>query len=255
MDTLVILSPHFDDAVLSCGGQIWETRRQGGIVHVLTLFAGPPLGEPPPFAQVQHAMWGSPPDPNRLRRAEDVAALTRLGCYNFHHLDAPDAVYRLGTAGQVLYDTEEAIFGEVHPDEATYAVTLADMVRAYLPMQATILAPLGAGHHVDHLLSHAVGLSLLNEGREVAFYEELPYIESPGALEAALAEKLNWQMEATPISEEALQAKLAAMAYYQTQIPVLYRTEEEMQRRVRAIAQGAVGGEGYAERVWRRSNE
>lgn len=252
MNTLAILSPHFDDAVLSCGGRIWETQKGGGSVRVLSLFAGPPIGQPPPFAQVQHEMWGRPPDPNRLRRAEDVAALTRLGCYDWQHLDAPDAVYRLGTTGVALYDSEAAIFGDIHPEEARYAVTLTDMVRAYLPPDATILAPLGAGHHVDHLLAHSVGRALLAQRHEVAFYEELPYIETPGALEHALADKPDWQVEATPISEEALAAKIAAMAYYQTQLPVLYGSEDEMSRRVRAVAQEPDGG--YAERVWRMQN-
>ena len=66
MNKLVILSPHFDDGVLSCGGRIWQMLQEGKTVRVLSLFAGAPIGEVPKFAQVQHDMWGNPPDANRL---------------------------------------------------------------------------------------------------------------------------------------------------------------------------------------------
>ncbi|MDQ4075248.1 MAG: PIG-L family deacetylase [Chloroflexota bacterium] len=250
MSTTVILSPHFDDGVLSCGGRIWAARQRGAAVRVLTLFGGMPRGEVPPFAQVQHAMWGSPPAPNQLRRAEDVAAHTRLGCFDVHHLDALDAVYRVAKDGRSLYGSEEGIFGDIQPEEAEYASELMEMVRPLLPANATVLAPLGAGHHVDHQLSHVVGRSLLEEGWSVGFYEELPYIEQPAALARALEGKATWHLATLPLSEEAMAAKVAAAAYYRTQIPVLFGDDLSMSRRLRAVASDAAGGKGYAERVW-----
>lgn len=251
MDNLVILSPHFDDGVLSCGGRIWQVRQQGGAVRVVTLFAGAARGEVPPFALVQHRMWGDPPDANRLRRAEDVAAYARLGCFDVYYLDAPDAVYRKDESGRALYDSTRAIFGPLHPADSGAARILADFVRAYLPPEAAILAPLGVGHHVDHQLGHAVGRLLLEEGWHVAFYEELPYIEQPGGLDEALADKMGWRVSALPLPEAALAAKVAAMAYYRSQVPVLYRDDLSMSRRIRAVANAVTpDGLGYAERLW-----
>ena len=250
MNNFVILSPHFDDGALSCGGRIWQAVQEGKRVRVLSLFAGGAIGEVPPFAQVQHAKWGNPPHPNRLRRAEDVAAYARLGCFDLYHLDAPDAVYRVTEDGRPLYGAEEAIFGDIQPEEDGYPRSLMDEVLPYLPDEATILAPLGVGHHVDHLLGHAVGRLLLEEGWSVAFYEELPYIEAPEALEEALADKSSLQPETISLSEAALAAKVDAMGYYRTQIPVLYGNELAMSRRIRAVANAVAGRIGYAERIW-----
>ncbi len=247
---IVILSPHFDDSVLSCGGQIWAARQRGEAVRVLTLFAAPPAGEPPPFAQVQHAMWGSVPDANALRRAEDIAAHLRLGCADLRHLDAPDAVYRVSQGGSALYGTEAAIFGEIVVEESDYARQLAPIVRAHLPAGATLLAPLGVGRHVDHQLGFLVGQTLLEGGQRVAFYEEMPYIQWPAALERALSDKPGWQPQVLPLSEDAIAAKIAAMAYYRSQLPVLFGDDPTMERRLRDAARTAAGGAGYAERLW-----
>ncbi len=256
MNKLVIISPHFDDGVLSCGGRIWQSLQEGKTVRVLSLFAGAAIGDVPPFAQVQHAMWGNPPDANRLRRAEDVTAYARLGCFDLHHLDAPDAVYRMTEDGRALYGSEEAIFGNIQPEEHEYARFLTKMIEPYLFPKATILAPLGAGHHVDHLLGLAVGHLLRADGWQVGFYEELPYIEKEGALERSLGDKslhpkgTLWRVEVMPISEAAMAAKIDAMAYYRSQIPVLYGNDLTMSRRIRAVGTLAANKNGYAERLW-----
>ena len=54
----IYLSPHFDDAVLSCGGLIWEQTQKGTQVEIWTINAGDPVDEPGSamIARV-HAMW------------------------------------------------------------------------------------------------------------------------------------------------------------------------------------------------------
>ncbi len=250
MNNYVILSPHFDDGVLSCGGRIWQAIRAEKQVRVISIFAGGPLAEVPPFAQVQHEKWGNPPDANRLRRAEDVAAYARLGCFDLCHLDAPDAVYRVAKDKRPLYGTEAAIFGFIQPEESTYAEHLTEEIIPYLLSDAMILAPLGVGHHVDHLLGYAIGSLLRQKGYLVAFYEELPYIEAQHALDQALADKPTWQPEIATLSEAALAAKVDAMGYYRSQIPVLYGNDLSMSRRIRAVANEVAGGTGYSERIW-----
>ncbi len=250
MEQWVVLSPHFDDGVLSCGGRIAMQCASAVPVRVITLFGGAAGDEVPPFARVQHTMWGDPPDANLLRRAEDRAAYARLGCADVHHLDAPDAVYRLGPDGAALYGSEQAIFGPIHPYEAAYPEALAELTRALLPVDATVLAPLGVGNHVDHQLARAVGLALLKEGWRVGFYEELPYIERSGAVAHAVRELHDWQPEAFALSDGALGMKIEAMAYYRSQVPVLYGDERAMGQRIRTAAITTAGGTGLAERVW-----
>jgi LmbE family N-acetylglucosaminyl deacetylase len=145
----VYLSPHLDDAVLSCGGAIHRQVSAGEPVLVITFFAGEPPAEPSlsPFALVQHGYWGNPLRPMDLRRAEDKAALTLLGA-EAKHLDFLDAVYRVGVEGEWLYAGEEAIFGEVQPADPLMingAQVLVDCLVDLIPHEdrRVVYAPLG----------------------------------------------------------------------------------------------------------------
>jgi hypothetical protein len=47
--------------------------------------------------------------------------------------------------------------------------------RAATLAEGTVLAPLGLGRHIDHLIAREVGIRLALQGRSVVFYEDLPY--------------------------------------------------------------------------------
>jgi LmbE family N-acetylglucosaminyl deacetylase len=55
----IFLSPHLDDAVLSCGGLLAQLTQQGQAVRVINIFAGiPPANRPlSAFARYQHRQW------------------------------------------------------------------------------------------------------------------------------------------------------------------------------------------------------
>ena len=71
----VYLSPHFDDASLSCGGNIHRQEQAGEPVLVVTVCAAPPSANEPlsPFAESQHKNWGNPGDIVAMRQTEDQA--------------------------------------------------------------------------------------------------------------------------------------------------------------------------------------
>jgi LmbE family N-acetylglucosaminyl deacetylase len=77
----VYLSPHLDDAALSCGGQIAQQTAAGLPVLIVTLMAGDPPARPlSPFAQQLHTRWQLHDAPTAVaaRRAEDTAACRHL---------------------------------------------------------------------------------------------------------------------------------------------------------------------------------
>jgi len=74
---IIFLSPHLGDAVLSCGGMIYQLAQAGQAVQVITILAGDPSPAPlSPFAQSLRDRWQADP---AARRGEDVKALTLLG--------------------------------------------------------------------------------------------------------------------------------------------------------------------------------
>ncbi len=90
----IYFSPHFDDAVYSCGGLIAHQTRQGHTVEVWTLCGGDlPRGPYTAFIEELHARWGTAEGAVALRRAEDRLACGRLRAAP-RHFPIPDCVYR-----------------------------------------------------------------------------------------------------------------------------------------------------------------
>ena len=252
----IYLSPHLDDAVLSCGGAIHRQTSSGEFVQAITVFAGEAQDRPlSPFALEQHDYWGNPPQPMALRRAEDAAALALLGA-EARHLAYLDAVYRSTDGGQPLYADVEALLGSVDPadrlgQEGTDALVdlMDDMISS--AGQSAVYAPLGVGSHVDHQIVHCVGRRLLARGYRVAFYEDYPYAERAQAVESALARAAGggWQTETVPLGADDLVAKVAALSYYHTQMTVLFGGTGAMPSRVWAFAATRSMGTGFGERI------
>jgi LmbE family N-acetylglucosaminyl deacetylase len=243
----VYLSPHLDDAVLSCGGLIHQQVVAGQRPLVITLFAGhPPAEELSAFVQSLHARWGDPVNVVATRRAEDQAALAVLGA-DYLRLDYPDCIYRgRGHTGELYYTSSEALFGPVHPADAGLPAELATPLTELIPPGdgVTLYAPLTVGNHVDHQLTHAAARILSRQGWRVQFYEDYPYVETKGALAAALAARGigHWQPVTVPLDEDDLTAKIRAIACYPSQLEGLFGSAEAMPGRVRSYV-ARVGGE------------
>jgi len=100
----IIISPHFDDAVLSCGGIIWEAVKKGVPVEIWTVCAGYPeaagLSE---LATRIHAGWrtGDVFETVELRRAEDRTAAAEVGA-SVRHFSTPDCIYHTDSSGTYL---------------------------------------------------------------------------------------------------------------------------------------------------------
>jgi LmbE family N-acetylglucosaminyl deacetylase len=257
MPSAIYLSPHLDDAVLSCGGQIAQLVRAGQVVRVVTVLAGDvPAAKhaaASPFVQELHARWELGPNPSAGRRTEDRAALRILGA-RVTHLPFPDCVYRLGRMGAPLYPTRDAIFGTVAKVERPL---IDEVVRALkrlrVPRDTRVILPLTAGHHVDHQIVRAAGeqwCKLQDAGRrvQIAYYEDYPYAEQPDEVTAALDQD-TLESELVQLDEDALAAKVAAIACYRSQISTFFADEAEMAARVRAYAE-VVGSGQPAERLW-----
>lgn len=245
----VYLSPHLDDAALSCGGTIWKQVQAGQRVVVVNVFAGvPDYARLPAFAREKHAVWGSPDDVVAARRAEDQAALALLGA-DVVYWEYLDCIYRLDGA-RALYPGEAYLWGDVDPaDSALCKQIVADIENVLSEAgEATCYAPLGIGHHVDHQIVRDVGLALVRRGRRVWFYEDFPYAwrHYQNATDRDDPLPHDWEVETQPIE---IEPKIAAIACYRSQVPDLFGSEAAMAEAVREYAR-AVGRTQYAERFW-----
>lgn len=121
----VFLSPHYDDAVFSCGGTLGLLAGAGHRPLVITIFGGgpDPASRLSPTAVRKHQKMGmiSPYDVEQViarRRTEDAEALGRCGS-DYLWLDHPDALYR---GDPPRYPArEDYLGGDVHPADLPHA--------------------------------------------------------------------------------------------------------------------------------------
>ncbi len=239
----LFLSPHSDDAVYSCGGCIAQLALSGADVQILTLMAGTPAAPLPdtPVLRDNHGRWDAGTSPMRQRREEDRKAAELLGA-SVHYADLLDCIYRMAR-GRALYPTEDALWGEIHPDDPA-----SGQLRALeLPPAQTLYAPLGVGAHVDHRLVRdwALEVAAQNPPFAVVFYAEYPYLRQPEAVTAALdALPLTLVPQTVPLSDELLTRKIAAMKAYRSQISSFWEDEAAVAAEVRRTFTLPAGGWG-----------
>ena len=238
------LSPHLDDAALSCGGQIAQATRRGDRVLIVTVMAGdPPVDAANDYIASLHARWELGRDAAAQRRAEDLAACVLLGA-DALHLDAPDCIYRLDPAtGAPLYVSDADIFGDIHHAEMSLVAHIAGLLRG-LPAAAEAYAPLTVGHHVDHLLVRAAAEQVW--GGALRYYEDYPYAQQPGKLDAVLGDAAGWRSTIIPLDAADLEAKCAAINAFRSQLSTFFAGRADLDAQVKGYA-ASVGGE----RVWR----
>ena len=246
-DTLfqhVILSPHLDDAPLSCGGAIHHWAQAGEPVLVVTCMAGdPPAGPLSDFAEFQHRNWElDAQEAYAARRAEERKALRILGA-TYRHLNFLDCIYR-GDGKQFFYHSDADIFGAVHPADRGLVEDLMVAFRdlSGLTPATRVYAPLGIGNHVDHQLLRSAAQAW--RGNRVLFYEDYPYAERG-------VSAVGYSPVLTPLQEADLAAKVAAIDCYRSQISTLFGDRTSMENRVWRYAERISGRRGYAERFWR----
>jgi hypothetical protein len=145
----VLLSPHWDDAVLDC----WSVLAGDGELRVMNVFAGFP---PPGRLTLWDAITGAEDSAERAREraAEDAVALASAG---HEPLSLPflDTQYRR-SGPPTLRDIDDA-------------------VSAHAGAASRVYVPAGLGSHPDHLLARRYGRMLRRAGMPVTLYADLPY--------------------------------------------------------------------------------
>jgi LmbE family N-acetylglucosaminyl deacetylase len=224
----IYLSPHFDDAVFSCGGWIWEQAHAGTPVEIWTICAGdPPDGPLSREARHCHRVWGTgtAQETVALRRLEDQAANQAIRAA-WRHLTLPDCIYRLSPRGEPLYP--EAVNVSPHVLEFGLDQAIAAEIQAGLEIEDQVICPLAIGGHVDHRLTRAAAAHL---GRPIWYYADLPYLfRHPSAL-SPVVEGMRSALH--PISPRGLAIWMGGIAAHASQILMQFTSEADMQATMR----------------------
>ncbi len=177
MTAAVFVSPHFDDAVLSCGGKIPEIPGS----TVITVFSGGPARVDPLPVWDQKCGFAPGDDVMAVRALEDDAALDRLQAQP-QRLGFWDGQYR-GDSGNRLVRAVRWRLGNrrLVRDVAEKLVGVIEELGL-----ETVFIPLGVGHP-DHKLTTKASLGAARRLPHVRWvvYEDLPYAAESSANSAA----------------------------------------------------------------------
>jgi len=232
----IYLSPHFDDAVLSCGGLIWEQAQAGMPVEIWTIFAAdPPPGPLSEFAKENHALWGvnGGREIVAMRRDEDREAARLVGA-KLVHFDFTDCIYRRSPEGEYLYN--ESVFDPPHPSDRDLPGQIAKALEPRLRAEDVVACPLTLGGHVDHVLVRQAAESLR---MAQYYYADVPYVvKYPQTLDPMIAEL---QSEFFAISEAGFLAWLKGVRAYKSQLSSLYDNQEVLEGALHAYWEGQRG--------------
>ncbi len=251
----LFLSPHLDDAALSCGGRLFQLANNNEKVTIINIMAGDPPTPLPntPIVNDLHQRWQIGENPVAIRRQEDEKAVKILGV-SVEHRKHPDCVYRTHN-NQALYPDEDALFGAIHPDDHVPKQLLieAAMLNFVYVNIESIYVPLGVGHHVDHQIVRNWGIALAKRlpDVEIIFYEEYPYTRDFDAIQVALDNlptELNLEAQLIQFDKAEITAKIQAIDCYRSQLSTFWNNRKAM---IQDVKQAFYVGDGmFGERYW-----
>lgn len=178
-EIFLIISPHLDDAALSCGGLIKRLTGSGNPVTVATVYTSDAPKDLPIswLAHRNHEAWGVGAFPFESRKIEDVKAMRILGA-DYIHLDLLDAMYRRGQSGNCYYLKNTVGVPVAVPDEENnlglLSVKYQEIQNQFAGQTLRIICPIALGGHVDHIIVRRAVEAFWNQN-EILYYEDYPY--------------------------------------------------------------------------------
>jgi LmbE family N-acetylglucosaminyl deacetylase len=186
----LFLSPHLDDAVLSCGALVQALAGRCALT-IATAFT---TADPQPHTLAARSFLracaaGDAAALFHARRAEDREVLGSLGAHHVH-MGLPDALFRRRDPATAVARRLGRIVPEISHRYPTYRFDIARgrIARADRSMIVNLAAeiskllsgtraellfcPLGVGQHVDHIIVRTIGESFADR---VVYYSDFPY--------------------------------------------------------------------------------
>lgn len=236
----IFLSPHYDDAVLSCGYLLEKLHSCRKNISVITIFTQPSERPYSPQALTFLRTSGYK-SAERLfcdRQKEDISALHIFGGKHLH-LSCVDAAWRKSELYQHLrrvrwlwklfpqlahvYPNPKKQFSGSwsRKDSALFrelAMKLQNVIFNQYDKKTVVFVPLGIGGHADHILVRDVAKTL---STPVFYWEDFPYNTSRYSYSIFFSKNNNYEV-AFEIQPTKRAKKYQAIRRYRSQVAVLF---------------------------------
>lgn len=223
---VIFVSPHFDDAVLSCGQLMTELSKKGKRIKVVNVFTKAHNGPYTLSAKTFLSTSGGYQKATKLylhRGKEDYDALSSIKVKKIINLGFTDALFRktkttnwiskLIPETMHLYPTYRwHIIKNNISDKDNSILKVSAQLSKLAKKNAIIFAPLGIATHVDHIITKEACEKLKNK---IVYYSEFPY-----NLRAEIPQEIKKYSLFT--KRVNLSNKKTLISLYKTQFPGLF---------------------------------
>jgi LmbE family N-acetylglucosaminyl deacetylase len=237
----IFLSPHFDDAALSCGGLLTRLAATKARLSLVTVFTHRPPEPWSPLAWRYHLDTAGAVTDFATRLHEDATAARMLSAEQFC-LGLTEALWRFPE----MQSNDEYLNVPCDPRaDPVYPALCAALERVLrsMPNDAVLVAPLGLIHR-DHTVVYAAARAV---APNAVFYEDYPYAAYTDA--EAHAERNRMSGEAWVDIEPVVDGRGRLVACYGSQLSMLFGLDNPTEK-MRAFARRTGAGQFTVERYW-----
>ncbi len=251
----IYLSPHLDDAVLSCGSMISKQKRQNKKILIITIFAGVPKKNYKLLQSISGIIKDcghkSCIDFCRDRINEDINAAKLLNI-DFKHLNFFDAIYRKDSSSRFIYKNLSRIFN-ARPSRADNIKEFVwKIINRNINKTSIIYCPLSTGGHVDHVIVRQIGNLLRSQKRNILFYKDICASHSGIGLYSKNYKFISTRCSKYTVSDHDMVMHQKAINCYKTQINGLIKsTNMSIEDMVKKINHSSLKGKFSYINLWR----
>lgn len=205
-------SPHFDDAVGSCGCDIYSSYKNDINTTIVTLFSGERPKCISNFAKSLLCEWNLENGvTERVLENENACKILHSSVINLPFIEA---IYRIYN-GEIVYSSKYDLFNKYDPSDYDLKYRMLSEIEKLITKDDMLYFPISRGNHVDHIIANEVGRILEDKGYTVIYYNDFSY-EGKTNIEYAYSKIVN------QYNEECLNKKKLAMKAYSSQLAMLF---------------------------------
>lgn len=208
---IVVLSPHFDDAVLSCFDHLtlWKDTYKIAIFTIFSSFSGEKI---PQFSEnLLRNLHFSQSEFEAQRKNEDRNALKLLGLQQYF-FDFVDGGFRSIKNIPVYAEPGQLFSGTPSKYDEVISEKLESIFKLFSSNIEKVIIPSGVGNHADHKIVRAAAEKVIPK-HALFYYLDYPYALQKNSFFIRFKKRTTIHM-----SEE----KRRALACYSSQIPLLF---------------------------------
>lgn len=214
----VFVSPHYDDAIGSCGCLIGYLANNGYETEGLTIFGEKCKESISNFANTILSFCGLS---NGVleRKLENKQACKILNTVD-RNLFFQDAIFRQFFEERWLYNSFQELFSSIKNEDLLLQTDiLSEMINRYSKENTILFFPSAKRGHVDHIIVNKVGIQLKKMNYHTNFYNEFIYNQNYISNEAIVKYRLEF-------TENDLYRKITAMMAYKSQHKMLFENSD-----------------------------